>query len=198
MDARNGGDAVTQERCDTPCDSAQIEPKPAPGAYLLESTKQNAEYWERGARDLAKEGKTIEEVMQCYMQAMFAYRNAAYGLAEKLHFAGYDPKTGTVASETTLREPPVAWAVVTSDGDPREANSIHWPATCRHSHDGDAEASAKAWAKQFGYTAVPLYAAPQGSASLRAAFKANLAASADDLKEKLKPYEDGERASNGR
>lgn len=57
---------------------------------------------------------------------------------------------------------PVAWAVVTSDGDPREANSIHWPATCRHVHDGDAKAAAQAWADRFGYSIVPLYATDGG------------------------------------
>jgi hypothetical protein len=80
---------------DKPSDA--IKPKPAPGAYLLESTKDNAEYWANGARQIAAEGKGIEEVMQCYMQATNAWRNAAYGLAEKLHFAGYDPTLGRIA-----------------------------------------------------------------------------------------------------
>lgn len=62
-------------------------------------------------------------------------------------------------SEKGDREP-VAWAVVHADGDPREANSIYWPATCRHTHDGDAEAAAKKWAASFGYGVVPLYADP--------------------------------------
>lgn len=53
---------------------------------------------------------------------------------------------------------PVAWAVVHSDGDPREANSIHWPATCRHTAGGDPKAAAQAWADRFGYSIVPLYA----------------------------------------
>lgn len=55
---------------------------------------------------------------------------------------------------------PVAWAVVDSSGDPREANSIHWPATCRHDpHFGDAKAAAQSWADKFGYSIVPLIAA---------------------------------------
>lgn len=85
--------------------SDAIKPKQAPGAYLLESTKDNAEYWANGARELAAEGKDIEEVMQCYMQATNAWRNAAYGLAEKLHFAGYDQKLGTVAVSEKTRRP---------------------------------------------------------------------------------------------
>lgn len=65
------------------------------------------------------------------------------------------------ARSETRQSEPVAWAVVTSDGDPREANSIHWPATCRHTADGDAKQAAQNWADRHGYSIVPLYAAPQ-------------------------------------
>jgi hypothetical protein len=64
---------------------------------------------------------------------------------------------GDDMSQEKKREP-IAWAVVGLDGDPKEANSIFWPATCRHTTDGDAKAAAQAWADQHGYSIVPLYA----------------------------------------
>jgi hypothetical protein len=53
----------------------------------LESTRENAEYWERGARQMLKEGASVEEIMQCWMQSTNAWKNAAYAMADKWYAA---------------------------------------------------------------------------------------------------------------
>ena len=75
----------------------QIKPQPRPGAYLLESTAVNADYWLKNGRELPDR----DEAVLAVEQAINAWKGVAYGLAEKLHFAGYDPTTGSCAVSAT-------------------------------------------------------------------------------------------------
>ena len=63
----------------------QIKPQPRPGAYLLESTARNADYWLKNGRNLADRNEAVLAIEQ----AINAWKGVAYGLAEKLHYSGY-------------------------------------------------------------------------------------------------------------
>src|SRR3990167_2348215 len=80
----------------------QIKPQPRPGAYLLESTAVNADYWLKNGRELPDR----DEAVLAVEQAINAWKGVAYGLAEKLHFAGYDPTTGSCAVSAIA---PLGW-----------------------------------------------------------------------------------------
>lgn len=71
-----------------------IEPKPRLGAYLCESTQLHAAYWKKGAWNEPDR----EQALICMEQAVYGWKGLAYGLAEKLHAAGYDPTTGCVSA----------------------------------------------------------------------------------------------------
>lgn len=70
--------------------------RPRPGAYLCESTRTRADYWLNNGRDLHDRAEAIMAVEQ----SVNAWMNLAYALAEKLHYAGYDPQQGCVPSAT--------------------------------------------------------------------------------------------------
>lgn len=64
-----------------------LTPKPAPEGlvphgFMLESTRQNAEFWYKAGN--SEEAKTKGESIICMAQAVFAWKNAAYAMAEKV------------------------------------------------------------------------------------------------------------------
>lgn len=79
-----------ESRALTSQDEPQIKPQPRPGAYLCESTATHAGYWLKNGRELPDR----DEAVLAVEQAINSWKNLAYGLAEKLHFSGYDPTTG--------------------------------------------------------------------------------------------------------
>lgn len=86
---------MSERADDKPSEGEQfIKPTPRPGAYLLESTAMHAEYWLKGGREIPDRAEAIMAVEQ----SANAWKNVAYALAEKLHFAGYDPTRGCVPS----------------------------------------------------------------------------------------------------
>lgn len=64
-----------------------------PGWPVLEDTRTNAEYWRKGAYSHGGH----PEAMICFEQAVNAWKNAAYSLAEKLATNGGDFAQGYVA-----------------------------------------------------------------------------------------------------
>ena len=92
------------ERSDAPAGQTAIKARPRPGAYLLESVRQHAEYWINNGREHPDRGTAFLAVEQ----AANAWKNAAYDFAEKLHFSGYlDPLTGNASTRERRESCPV-------------------------------------------------------------------------------------------
>jgi hypothetical protein len=80
-----------------------IEAQPVPGAELCETTEKYADYWKRGARNEPDHSCALI----CMEQAVNGWKNLAYDLARRVHYAmraGYidDPRAPLSAGEASV------------------------------------------------------------------------------------------------